>query len=340
VLTIGREHAGTTGRAIEAMTALSLDDLIEGSWEESLRLSGEALRLCELHGYPELRWPLWFTRAVVAASRGEATRAAGLAEQIDTWSATRSTSGVHLYGHYVRGLCAEAEGGFEAGFRQLAVLAMPAVFGVAGPLAAWACLDFVECALRTGRAGEAARFIDLLDVAEHDCPRSALLVAAARALTAPLECGAVEVALAAIGADRMPFDVARVKLAHAERLRRNRSVIEARTHLGEALALFEQLGAEPWIQRTIREIRATGAPTTVAIARPAAQPLTPQELQIAELAAAGLTNKQIAARVYLSHRTVGAHLYRVFPKLGITTRAALRDALAASRRAPLETASA
>ncbi|MEU1393108.1 helix-turn-helix transcriptional regulator [Nonomuraea sp. NPDC005730] len=56
--------------------------------------------------------------------------------------------------------------------------------------------------------------------------------------------------------------------------------------------------------------------------------LTPQQLQIAQLAAAGLTNKQIAARLFLSPRTVSTHLYQVFPKLGITSRAALRDALA------------
>jgi DNA-binding CsgD family transcriptional regulator len=56
-------------------------------------------------------------------------------------------------------------------------------------------------------------------------------------------------------------------------------------------------------------------------------PLTPQEREIADLAASGLSNKQIAARLFLSHRTVGAHLYRIYPKLGISSRAALRDAL-------------
>jgi DNA-binding CsgD family transcriptional regulator len=60
------------------------------------------------------------------------------------------------------------------------------------------------------------------------------------------------------------------------------------------------------------------------------EPLTPQEREIAMLAASGLTNKQVAARLYLSHRTVGAHLHRIYRKLGIATRAALRDALAAS----------
>jgi DNA-binding CsgD family transcriptional regulator len=69
------------------------------------------------------------------------------------------------------------------------------------------------------------------------------------------------------------------------------------------------------------------------MSRPAGAPaapvdLTPQEHEISELAASGLTNKQIGAQLYLSPRTVSAHLYRVFPKLGISSRAALRDALA------------
>jgi DNA-binding CsgD family transcriptional regulator len=61
-------------------------------------------------------------------------------------------------------------------------------------------------------------------------------------------------------------------------------------------------------------------------------PLTAQEREIASLAATGLTNKQIGEKLFLSHRTVGTHLYRVFPKLGISSRAALRDALTALPR--------
>jgi DNA-binding NarL/FixJ family response regulator len=64
--------------------------------------------------------------------------------------------------------------------------------------------------------------------------------------------------------------------------------------------------------------------------RPAPGTLTPQQQEIARLAAAGLTNKQIGERLYLSHRTVTTHLYQIFPKLGVTSRAALRDALSGS----------
>jgi len=83
-------------------------------------------------------------------------------------------------------------------------------------------------------------------------------------------------------------------------------------------------GAAP--ARADRELRATGI--TVAAADTGLDSLTPQQRQIALLAAAGHTNKEIAARLFLSPRTVSTHLYQVFPKLGITSRAALRDALA------------
>ena len=101
---------------------------------------------------------------------------------------------------------------------------------------------------------------------------------------------------------------------------------DARRQLAAAAQTFRQLGATPWADRADRELRATGI--TVATAEAGLASLTPQQRQIALLAAAGHTNKEIAARLFLSPRTVSTHLYQVFPKLGITSRAALRDALA------------
>ncbi|MFB7506547.1 helix-turn-helix domain-containing protein, partial [Streptomyces broussonetiae] len=83
----------------------------------------------------------------------------------------------------------------------------------------------------------------------------------------------------------------------------------------------------PWTDRTAAELRAAGAPTAATTAASAADVLTAQERQIAELAAQGLTNRDIAARLYLSPRTVGYHLHKIFPKLGVRVRAQLRDAL-------------
>jgi DNA-binding NarL/FixJ family response regulator len=112
-------------------------------------------------------------------------------------------------------------------------------------------------------------------------------------------------------------------------LRRLRATAQARVQLAAAFESFERLGAGPWAKRAGIELRAAGQ-ARLGPGESGSDLLTPQEQQIAELAAAGLTNKQIAERLFLSHRTVGGHLHQVFPKLGITTRAALRDALAAS----------
>ena len=133
-------------------------------------------------------------------------------------------------------------------------------------------------------------------------------------------------ALALPGAERWQFDLARVQLAYGERLRRKRALTQAREQLNLALEIFERLNARPWIDRTAAELRASGQ-TKPRAGDSVLDRLTPQEFEIATLAASGLTNKQIAERVFLSHRTVGGHLHRAFPKLGVATRAALRDAL-------------
>ncbi|MER7702212.1 AAA family ATPase [Kitasatospora sp. NPDC097605] len=119
-----------------------------------------------------------------------------------------------------------------------------------------------------------------------------------------------------------PFEQARTALLYGEWLRRERRRTDARSHLGAALETFERLGAKPWAHRARGELTATGtaAPTAEAGALTA---LTPQELQIARLAAQGLTNRDIAAQLFLSPRTVGHHLYKAYPKLGIASRTEL-----------------
>jgi DNA-binding CsgD family transcriptional regulator len=101
---------------------------------------------------------------------------------------------------------------------------------------------------------------------------------------------------------------------------------ESRLHLKRALGIFERQGAQPWAGQAAGELRAAGQSASPSRSPGAAQ-LTHQELEIATLAASGLTNKQIAERLHLSHRTVSSHLYQLFPKLGVTSRAALRAAL-------------
>ena len=123
-----------------------------------------------------------------------------------------------------------------------------------------------------------------------------------------------------------PFLRARTLFSFGRWLRRQRRSADSRAPLRDAINLFDALGATRWSERARQELRATGekiGPRTP----DARDRLTAQELQIAELAAAGLSNREIGERLFLSHRTIGSHLYRIFPKLGITARAQLRAAL-------------
>jgi DNA-binding NarL/FixJ family response regulator len=116
-----------------------------------------------------------------------------------------------------------------------------------------------------------------------------------------------------------------VQLAYGRRLRRGRDARAARVPLAAALEIFERLRAAPWVEQTAVELKAAGQ--GVARQGPESSAPTAQELTIADLAARGLTNKQIATRLALSPRTVSTHLYRIFPKLGVASRAGLRDAM-------------
>jgi DNA-binding CsgD family transcriptional regulator len=135
----------------------------------------------------------------------------------------------------------------------------------------------------------------------------------------------------ALGADlaAWPFLRARLLLAHGAWLRRQRRVADSRAPLRASRESFDALGATPWSERARQELRASGE-TTRRRTPDARDHLTPQELQIARMAADGLSNRDIGQRLYLSHRTIGSHLYRIFPKLGVTSRADLHAALDAA----------
>ncbi|MEW2359181.1 LuxR family transcriptional regulator [Spirillospora sp. NPDC029432] len=125
--------------------------------------------------------------------------------------------------------------------------------------------------------------------------------------------------------DGRALEYARTALLYGEWLRRARRKAEARGRLNDALEVFDRLGMRPWSERARGELTATGAPDRgPRPAAGAAAGLTPQELQIARLAAQGMSNRDIAAQLFLSHRTVGYHLYKAYPKLGIASRSELR----------------
>ena len=130
-----------------------------------------------------------------------------------------------------------------------------------------------------------------------------------------------------------PFDRARTQLLWGERLRRGRRRTEARLPLNAALETFAQLGAAPWAERARQELAASGengksasegvVTRTNNPAQAALAVLTSQEAQIVRLAARGMSNRDIAAQLILSPRTVGHHLYKAYPKLGVLSRGEL-----------------
>jgi DNA-binding CsgD family transcriptional regulator len=185
--------------------------------------------------------------------------------------------------------------------------------------------DFVEAAVRLGRAGEVS--LDRYEtwVRTLGQPWLGALLSRCRAMTAP-EAEAEQHYLRALDLHEplaRPFDRARTELLYGEWLRRARRKNEAREHLGAALRVFDELGSPPWAARARTELGAAGAVVAQAPAPDVFAGLTPQELQVTQLAAQGLSNRDIAAQLYLSPRTVAYHLYKAYPKLGITSRGEL-----------------
>jgi DNA-binding CsgD family transcriptional regulator len=187
--------------------------------------------------------------------------------------------------------------------------------------------DLVEAYVRAGRREEALEVLDRL-AAEADATGSGwarAVVARGQSLLASDEAmrGAFEGALALCDVLPMPFEQARTLLAFGERLRRAKQRAEAREPLTGALDAFERLGARPWAERARAELRATGGPAGTRRTQAAAEQLTPHELQIALLVAQGMTNREAAAALFLSPKTIEYHLGQIYRKLDVRGRAQL-----------------
>ena len=192
--------------------------------------------------------------------------------------------------------------------------------------------DLAESYVRAGRGADARAVIARFAVEAERIGRPSALAAAARCRGLVVEDSAVDEvfaeALAAHALTETPFELARTRLCYGERLRRARRRVEAREQLASALETFERLGAEPWSERARRELRATGARARRRSAE-TRDDLTPHELQIALVIAEGVTNREAAARLFLSPKTVESHLSNVYRKLGVRTRTELARRLAA-----------
>jgi DNA-binding CsgD family transcriptional regulator len=265
----------------------------------------------------------------MAAARGDD---AGVAGSVDMLLATADAHDARLwrlYARHVLTVSAAGRGDFDAVYRHASAISAPGVLAEQTPTALWVFFDLVEAAVRTGRIAEARRHVAAARALRIDriSPRLAMLVTAAQALTMSDPADANGLFVRALGPEdiqQWPFDVARVRLSYSECLGSARADVEARRQLDLARATFERLRAHPWVARVDAQILKLTDPPAFG---GEAAGLTAKEYEVAQMAARGLTNKQIGAELFLSPRTVGTYLYRVYPKLGVSTRAALRDAL-------------
>lgn len=329
-MVVDARESGALATSATGLILLAIDALMAGRWEEAAQLAEECVEVCEDAKLRAIQCGGINPRMLVAAGRGDRLYLQSAFDRMESWGMPRGARAVTTFMANIDGLLALGEGRFRDACAAYAKIADPGEFPAHEQVTMWTVLDVAEALVGAGRLSDARHHV----AAAHEMGLDAIsgrlrfLCASAAALVAAPEAGTplFEDAVQNHGGDRWPFHLARTELAFGEHLRRAREAREARPHLERAVELFQGLGAAPWLARANASLRATGRTRQRGAAYMAA-PLTPQEAEVADLAAAGLTNREIAERLHLSPRTVGGHLYRLFPKLGVTNRASLRDAL-------------
>ncbi|MFD5539092.1 LuxR C-terminal-related transcriptional regulator, partial [Streptomyces sp. NPDC127079] len=227
-----------------------------------------------------------------------------------------------------RGLVAVLRGDMEDAWRHLRGLFTADGSPLHPHLSPRGIAELAVTAQRTGRTAEALRVLERVRAAHGDRPstRMTLLLHHAAALVGPEREAEQHYQLALVNhsANRWPWECAHLRLSYAIWLRRARRTREARAQLTTVLETAEHLGAGTLADAAHRELRASGAAPAPEGAGPLER-LTAQQRQIAQLVAGGLSNREIGERLFLSPRTVGSHLYKVYPILGISSRHQLRD---------------
>ncbi len=332
----GLRDQGRLGTLAQALVHHAWAAAHTGDWEAAMRDGTEGATLARDTQQPQFAVTGELVAALVAALRGEdvETQLAAPEQSLLAAGAGPLLATVHL----ARGAMAAGEGRDVDTFRHLRP-----VFDEESPafhrFMRWSgVLDLAEACARGEHADWLAGVLDELERIGRESGPPILL--AGLACARPLVAGEEEAGTLferALGDDTVgyPFLRARTLFSYGRWLRRARRGADSREPLRGAAESFDVLGAMSWGRRARQELRATGerlGPRTPETR----DRLTPQELQIAALAAEGLSNREIGERLFLSHRTIGSHLYRTFPKLEISARAQLRDALATAARKDTE----
>jgi len=301
-----------------------------GNWDVAIPAAEEARRLAE-----ELAEPQWEAAAntvmsLVAAMRGDEETAERLAAAAEVVAESAGANITMAFAQFGKVLAALASARHADAYRYAERLFDPADSAYHPVISSWLIADLVEAARHIDRLDAARARVAQVEAMAGERPGTWIAIGLrhARALVAdPGEAGERFNEALASDLTRWPFQRATLQLAYGQWLRRQRRVAESRAVLRAARDTFDALGCAPWGEQARRELRASGERSRRRVPE-ARDQLTAQELQIAQLAAEGLSNREIGQRLYLSHRTISTHLYRAFPKLGITSRGELSAALA------------
>jgi DNA-binding CsgD family transcriptional regulator len=295
-----------------------------GDWETAERESNDAVVSAELSGQAGPLSIALAVRARILAARGDEAAARSSAETAIELGGPPGNGASVFWASAASGFLelslgrsAEAIEALEQTrvLSELAELEDPLIIP-------WAP-DLVEAYARSGRMGDAQALAEeLAERAKRSgAPLAAALAERCSAIARTTERAGFERALDHHDAASQPFERARTLLAFGSRLHRDRRRVEARERLRESLAIFERLGANPWAEQARAELRAAGATPRRDVDD--SDELTPQELRVAFAVARGAKNREVAAELFLSPKTVEFHLGRIYRKLGIHSRTEL-----------------
>jgi DNA-binding CsgD family transcriptional regulator len=308
-----------------ALVNLSMTEALAGRHAAAVASATEGLRLAQDLDLPMAVCACTASLAWVAAVRGEEERCRQLADDAVRLAQTHHLPAIAVFATWALGLLELSLGRPERAFERLSdpvhgPMAVPSVRCLITP-------DLVEAAVRAGQARDLG---DTVGWYEEWAPATgqAAAEAALHRCRALLDGDRAEAHFVeslrlhdTMGPAQRPFDRARTELLYGQWLRRVRRRADARPRLASAHETFQRLGATPWAERAATELRATGQ--TVPRRDAVAAHLTAQEIQVVRLVAEGGSNQEVAAQLFLSPRTVAYHLYKAFPKLGISSRAEL-----------------
>ncbi|MEU0479163.1 AAA family ATPase [Streptosporangium sp. NPDC006013] len=321
-----RRHELTALAIVLSQTAVL--DIAAGRWHAAETALAEGLRLAEEVGADHLATQCHASLGSLAAARGDGRAVDEHTTRVLQVSVPRGVRVLSAAAYWHRGRAALFDGRPQEALSHLVALAEPGHEAAHPTCALLAAADTVEAAVQVGRTDIVEPKVALVE-AWGQRTGATWARAAGHRLRALVQGGSAaeasyRAALEVEGAGDHPFEYARTRLLYGEWLRRARRRADARLQLAGAAEVFDRLGAEPLRARALREQALAEWPAARRVpGPPAAAGLTAQELRVARLAAERLTNREIAAQLLISPRTVGHHLANVYPKLGIASRADL-----------------